>query len=217
MKSVEIKGALRKEIGKKYSNNLRKEKEIPCVLYGQDENVHFHTNVKSFKKLVYSPDVYAVDLDIDGKHYKAVMQAIQFHPVSDEILHADFYHVDDNSPITMRIPTKLEGIPVGVTNGGRLVWKLRKIKVRGLIANIPDEFVFDVTKLTIGDSIKIADVENDGIELLDSDNSVIAICKSPRKIVEPVEGEEGEEGEEGAAEGAAESAEKSEEESKAKD
>ena len=212
MKSVKIKGTLRKEVGKKYSKELRKEKEIPCELYGQGENVHFHTNVSSFKELVYSPNVYSVDIEINKKHYKAIMQSVQFHPVSDEIIHADFYHIVDDSPITMRIPSKLEGVAIGVTNGGRLVWKLRKIKVKGLIADFPDEFIIDITKLKIGDSIKIGDLKYDKLELLESDNTVIALCKSPRKIVEPTE-EEGEgegEGEETTTEEAA----KPEEESK---
>jgi large subunit ribosomal protein L25 len=205
MKSVKIKGAFRK-VGKKNTKHLKKENEVPCVMYGQGENIHFHTNVKSFKELVYSPNVYSVDLEIDGKHYKAVMQAIQFHPVSDEIIHADFYHVVDDSPITMKIPTKLEGTPIGVANGGSLVWKLRKLKLRGLIADFPDEFIFDVSKLTIGDSISIADVEDSKLEFLDSENAVIALCKSPRKIVEPLT-EEGEEDEEGETEGAEKSQE----------
>ncbi len=208
MKSVKIKGTLREEVGKKSSKDLRKEKEIPCVLYGQEENIHFHTNVNSFKQLVYSPNVYAVDLEINKKHYKAVMQEVQFHPVSDEILHADFYHVDDKSPITMKIPSKLEGVPVGVTNGGRLVWKLRKIKVKGLVADLPDEFIIDITKLAIGDSIKIGDLSYDNLKLQEADNTVVVLCKSPRKVVETTT-EEGEE-----AEKTTEEAEKTEEESK---
>lgn len=219
MKSVELKGSLRKELGKATSKNLRKEEQIPCVLYGngKGENVHFHTHENSFKEIVYTPNAYLVHVDIEGEKYDAVLRDIQYHPVSDKILHVDFFQVHEKEPVWMRIPVVVEGSSIGVLNGGRLVQKMRKVRVKALPSVLPDELKIDITKLAIGKSIKIADLDIEGLEFLEPENAVIVLVKTARAVVlaegeEEEEGEEGAEGAEGettAAEGGEEKAEES--------
>ncbi len=197
MKTVEVKGSLRESVGKTNSKNLRKQDQIPCVLYGNGENVHFHTHENSFKEVVYTPNAYLVKLDIDGKAFDAVLRDIQFHPVSDKIIHADFYQVHEKEPVWMRMPVVLTGNAIGVLNGGRLVQKMRKVKVKGLASQLPDEITIDITDLAIGKSIKIANLTFDGIEFMEPANAVVVLIKTARAAVLAAE-EEGEEGEEGA-------------------
>jgi large subunit ribosomal protein L25 len=197
MKTVEVKASLREAVGKKTSKDLRKQDQIPCVLYGNGENVHFHTHKNSFKEIVYTPNAYLVNLDIDGKTYKAVLRDIQFHPVFDQIIHADFFQVEDKKPVWMKMPVVVTGNAIGVLNGGRLVQKMRKVKVKGLANILPDEITIDITKLAIGKSIKIADLKFEGIEFMEPANAVVVLVKTARAAALAV-GEEGEEGEEGA-------------------
>ena len=212
MKSVELKGSFRKELGKASSKKLRKDEQIPCVLYGNGENVHFHTHENSFKDIVYTPNAYLVHVDIEGKKYEAVLRDIQYHPVSDKILHVDFFQVQEKEPAWMRIPVVLVGSSIGVLNGGRLVQKMRKVRVKALPGVLPDELKIDITKLAIGKSIKIADLDIEGLEFLEPENAVVALVKTARAVV-LAEGEEGEEGEEGVegAEGETAAAEEGEE------
>jgi len=196
MKSVELKGSLRKKVGKATSKTLRKEDQIPCVLYGNGENVHFHTHENSFKEIVYTPNAYLVHVDIEGKKYDAVLRDIQYHPVSDKILHVDFFQVHEKEPVWMKIPVVIVGSSIGVLNGGRLVQKMRKVRVKALPGVLPDELKIDITKLTIGKSIKIADLKIEGLEFLEPENAVVVLVKTARAVV-LAEGEEGEEGEEG--------------------
>ena len=197
MKTVEVKGSLRESVGKTNSKNLRKQDQVPCVLYGNGENVHFHTHENSFKEIVYTPNAYLVKLDIDGKAYDAVLRDIQYHPVNDKIIHADFYQVHEKEPVWMRMPVILTGNAIGVLNGGRLVQKMRKVKVKGLASQLPDEIKIDITELAIGKSIKIADLQFEGIEFMEPANAVVVLIKTARAAVLAAE-EESEEGEEGA-------------------
>ena len=197
MKIVEVKGSLRETVGKTNSKNLRKQDQVPCVLYGNGENVHFHTHENSFKEIVYTPNAYLVKLDIGGKTFDAVLRDIQFHPVSDKIIHADFYQVHEKEPVWMRMPVVLTGNAIGVLNGGRLVQKMRKVKVKGLASQLPDEIKIDITELAIGKSIKIADLQFEGIEFMEPANAVVVLIKTARAAVLAAE-EESEEGEEGA-------------------
>ncbi|MCB2194803.1 MAG: 50S ribosomal protein L25/general stress protein Ctc [Bacteroidetes bacterium] len=199
MKSVEIKGNLRNDLGKSSSKNLRKQDQIPCVLYGNGENVHFHTHENSFKEIVYTPNAYLVTIDIEGKQYQAVLRDIQYHPVTDKILHVDFFQVHEKEPVWIRVPVVLEGSSIGVLNGGRLVQKMRKVRIKGVPSALPDELKIDISNLAIGKSIKIADLQIEGLEFLEPENAVVVLVKTARSVVLP-EDEEGEEGEEGEGE-----------------
>ena len=161
MKSIEIKGSLRTETGKKATRELRKDNGIPCVLYGtqKDENgnqvaTHFTVPTEGLRNLVYTPHIYVVDLNIDGKIVNAIMKDIQFHPVTDKILHVDFYQIDESKPIVMEVPVKLEGLAEGVKAGGKLALQIRKLKVKALYNVIPERLAVDVTPLGLGKLLK---------------------------------------------------------------
>lgn len=190
MKSIEVKGSLREKVGKTDAREIRKKEEVPCVLYGKGENVHFKLNEKSFKELVFSPNAYLVNLDLEGKKYNVVMRDLQFHPVSDKIIHADFYQIDEKSPVWMEIPVILEGVSVGVLKGGKVEQKMRKLKVKALPAILPDVIKVDITELEIGKSIKVSDLSFDKLELLDPENDVVVRVRSARgaQTDTPVEG-----------------------------
>jgi large subunit ribosomal protein L25 len=213
MKTIDIEGSIREEVGKKSTANLRKKGHVPCILYRDGNVTHFEAPEKNFFKLVYSPDVYLVNLKLDGTTYQGVMQDIQFHPVKDNIMHIDFYEVIEKHPFWMRIPVRYEGVPAGVTEGGKEIVKMRKLVIKALPKDMPDEIKLDVTGLNIGDSIRVADLAYDKLEIIDDPNSVMVLIKSPRggsafalpeEELAEGEAEEGEEAAEGAEEGAAE-------------
>jgi large subunit ribosomal protein L25 len=219
MKSITINGSKRESVGKKATKALRNAGEVPCVLYGGDDVIHFAAPSISFKDLIYTPDVHTVDLVLDdGKKANAVLQDIQFHPVTDEILHMDFYKFEDDQEITMEIPIHAEGIPKGVKNGGVLRFNLRRMSVRGLAKDLPDYIVADVTPLKIGQKLYTTAVESEDFKILHSENTVICQVVTSRNLAlldeddeeEETEGEEGAEGAEG-AEGSEEGEEKTEE------
>ncbi len=209
MKQVSLSGSLRENVGKKDAKKHRKEGNVPCVLYGGKEQTHFIVTELGFKKLVFTPDVYIVNLNIDGTEYKGILQDVQYHPVTDRVLHADFLEVVPGKPLIVGLPLIFEGTSPGVMVGGKMIKKMQKILVKGLIEDMPDYIFVDISKLEIGGSVKIKDIELDKLSTLDPPNSVIVRVKTARTIeeVEGVdedeEGEEGEEGEgeEGAAEG----------------
>ncbi len=210
MKVIEVKGSIRENVGKKTSKQLRDQKQVPCVMYGKSDNVHFHTDKNSFNELVYTPNAYLVNLDLDGKKHKAVLRDVQFHPVNEKILHADFYEIEDTKPVWMKIPVRLEGSAVGVLNGGRLVQKMRKLKIKALPGNLTDEIVIDISPLEIGSSVKIKDLPYKHVNFLEPDSAVVVLVKSARgatlpEEIEALEAEAAEaaEGEEGGAEGEA--------------
>jgi len=200
MKTLEIKGSLRTDLGKKSSKNTRKEGNVPCVIYGKEQNIHFHTHENNFKNLVYTPDAHLVNLNLDGKEYKVVLQDIQFHPVTDKITHADFIEIFDNKPIVISLPIKVTGDSVGVKAGGKLRIKKRHLKVRGFANDIPEFLPIDVTEVKIHHSVKVGDLSYDKIELIDPNITTILSVATSR-VVQKEEGEgvEGAEGAEGAA------------------
>lgn len=180
MKSIEIKGSLRTEIGKKATHSLRKNNGVPCVLYGmqKDENgkpvaTHFTVTVDGLRKLVYTPHIYVVDLNIDGKVVNAIMKDIQFHPVTDAILHVDFYQINEENPIVMEVPVQLEGLAEGVKAGGKLALQMRKLKVKALYNVIPERLNIDVTSLALGKTIKVGELSFEGLELLNAKEAVV--------------------------------------------
>ena len=187
MKSIEIQGSLRTETGKKSTKALRKNDSVPCVLYGlnTDENgnqvaTHFSVTVEELRKLVYTPHIYVVDLNIDGKVVNAIMKDIQFHPVTDAILHVDFLQINEDKPIVMEVPVRLEGLAEGVKAGGKLNLQIRKLKVKAFYNVIPERLVVDVTLLGLGKTIKVGELHYEGLELLNAKDAVVCAVKLTR-------------------------------------
>lgn len=211
MKQVSLSGSLRENVGKKDAKKLRREFKVPCVMYGGKEQVHFLTDEKLFSKLIFTPNVYIVKLNIDGKEYDTVIQDLQYHPVTDRILHVDFLQVTGDKPITIAVPIRLTGTSPGVLKGGRLIKKSRKLKISALMNDLPDEIEVSIAKLDIGDTIKISDLHRPNITFLDAPRNVVVGVRSARVVVE-LEEEAAEGAEEGAEGAEGEEAEKSGEE-----
>ena len=187
MKEIEVKGSMRNDLGKKASKMLRKEGLIPCNMYGEkkDENglpvaTSFVCPMTELRKVVYTPHIYVVKLVIDGEVHTAVMKELQFHPVTDALLHIDFYEVNDQKPITIGIPVKLVGLAQGVRDGGRMNLSIRKINVTAPYQVIPEHLDIDVTELKIGKSIKVGDLSFEGLELATSKAVVVCSIKMTR-------------------------------------
>jgi large subunit ribosomal protein L25 len=180
MKTIDLKGTLRKELGKKATKKVRNEESIPCVLYGSGEPVHFIANEKEYGQVIYTPSTYQINLDIDGTVYPSIMKEIQFHPVSDRPIHIDFIRIADGRPVIVSIPVRLEGFAKGVQQGGKLKMEMRRVKVKGIIQSIPDELLLDVTNVEVGQSIKVRDLSFPEFEILDPKNAVIASVKTTR-------------------------------------
>ena len=194
MKTLAISVKEREHVGKTNTRALRNQGNVPCVLYGGEKQVTFYAHENDFRKLVYTPDTFLVELDIEGSKTKAVMQDIQFHPVTDKILHIDFLEVFDNKPVTVSLPVILQGIALGVRNGGNLLFRRPKIITKGLISNLPDSISINVEDLAIGMFIYIKDISIDGCEFLAPPNSVVVGVKTARTaIVETVDNEDDEE------------------------
>jgi len=180
MKTIEIKGSFRTELGKKSSKELRKSGNVPCVIYGKEKNIHFFAHENSFKNLVYTPAAHLVKLNIDDKEYKAVLKDMQFHPVKDNILHADFIEIHDNKPVVINIPIKVSGDSVGVIAGGKLSIKRRTLKVKGLADDLPEALPINITDLKIHEGIKVGELSYDKIELLDPKKSMVLTIATSR-------------------------------------
>ncbi|MCQ2375871.1 MAG: 50S ribosomal protein L25/general stress protein Ctc [Salinivirgaceae bacterium] len=183
MKTVEVKASVRKELGKKATRALRAEGKVPCSLYGGESAQSIAVPVESFRALIYTPDICTVNLDVDGKVCKAILKDVQYHPVTDEIEHVDFLEVSDSKPVVMSVPVVLNGLADGVKKGGKLVLKLRKIKTKGLINAIPDTLDIDVTSLDLGKSVKIQDLNYEGLELMEAKNVVVCTVKLTRNAI----------------------------------
>ena len=198
MKTLEIIGYKRANLGKSEAKKLRAEGNVPCVLYGGDAQVHFYAPMILFRELVYTDEAHFVHLNIEGEEYEAIMQDIQFHPVTDNILHVDFYQLFEDKPITMRIPVRLEGNSPGVRNGGRLLFRKRKLSIRALPALLPDFITVDISKLRIGQTIAVESILNDDYTFLHPDSTAIVQVKASRTSVDEELEDEDEEGVEGA-------------------
>lgn len=184
MKSITIKGTKRVGHSKSETKKLRADGKVPCVLYGGKDNVHFEAPALDFRHLVYTPHVYVVALDIDGQQYNAVMREIQFHPVNDRIQHIDFQQVFDDKPVVMGVPVKLKGSAEGVREGGKLIQKVRKLQVKALPAQLPDDIEIDISPLAIGSSVRVGDISREGVTFLDSKNNIIVGVRVTRAVVE---------------------------------
>ena len=180
MKSITIQGTKRESVGKKSTKALRDAELVPCVVYGGEETLNFSATEKSFKGLVYTPEAHTVSIEVDGKTIPAVLQDIQFHPLTDKILHADFYQLSDDKPVVMEVPVRLTGRAKGVVAGGSLRHTFRKLKVKAIPGNLPDEIVVDVTPLKIGSKMYVGDVKTTGFSFMHPDNAVIVAVKMSR-------------------------------------
>ena len=203
MKSISIKGSKRESVGKVATKALRNAGMVPCVIYGGKTPIHFSAEEKAFKNLVYTPNVYTASLDIDGQKIPAVLQDIQYHPVTDKIIHVDFYQTFDDKEITMKIPVKLTGTSPGVLNGGSLRFTNRKLRVKALPANLPDFVSANISKLKIGNKLFVTSLATKDYTFMHPDNTVVVQVRTSRNATIMVEDDD-EETEEATEETAAE-------------
>lgn len=173
MKTLVVKGQKRTALGKKESKKLRSQEIVPGVLYGGEEPLHFSVPFSELRKLVYTPEVFIVNLDIDGELHASIMQDVQWHAVEEEILHVDFLKIDDNKPVKIEVPIKITGQAKGTKAGGKLKTNMRRLKVKALAKDLPDVISIDVTKLGIGQSIKVGEISLNNVELLDNKSNVV--------------------------------------------
>lgn len=182
MKTLEIIGFKRANLGKQQSKELRNESFVPGVLYGAGEQVHFYAPAILFRDLIYSPEVYEVDLNVEGTHYRAVLQDTQFHPVNEMLLHVDFLQLQEGKEVKLDIPVKMVGNSPGVIAGGKLVTKLRKLKVKALPANLPNYVEVDISDLELGKSIKVGRIKAGDFEILTNAQAPVATVAIPRAL-----------------------------------
>lgn len=205
MKSVEIQGNVRTEVGSKYAKAERKAGNVPCVIYGGEAPIHFSAPTLAFRGLVYTAEAKTAKITVGDTTVEAVIQDIQFHPVTDQLMHIDFIQLVDGKAVTMNIPVVLHGQARGVLNGGKLKTILRQLSVRATPGQFPESIDLDITNLRIGKSIRVSDVTPEGFEILNADTAVIVTVKKARGAVDEDddEEEEGAEGAEAPAEAAA--------------
>ena len=197
MKTIEIKGTARVAGGKKAAKQLRKQGFVPCNLYGEKkgenglpEATAFSVTDGELRKLLYTPDIYTVKLDIDGQQCLAILKEAQFHPVKDNVLHVDFYQITDEKPIVMEVPIKLNGLATGVKAGGKLSASVRKLKVKAVHTAIPERLDIDVTNLELGKTIKVGELSFEGLELVTSPSVVVCQVKMTRNARSAASAEE---------------------------
>ena len=206
MKSITITGSKRESVGKKATKALRNAGEVPCVLYGGDEPVHFNAPEIAFKDLVYTPDAHTATIELDGETYMAILQDIQFHAVTDRILHIDFYQIFEDKEVSLTIPVHFTGNSRGVRNGGVLRKTNRTLRVKALPKNLPDYIEADITNLKIGNKLYITELANDDYKFMHPENTVVCQVRTSRNVIEDED-----EDEEGATEEGAEAAASEEE------
>ena len=184
MNSVAITAQKREQLGTKFSKQLRREGNVPCVVYGGESPVHFHAPVADFRDVIYTPNVYRIDIDLDGNTIPCVIQDIQFHPVSDDVLHIDFIQLIEGKPLVLEVPVRLIGNARGVRNGGKMKRVLRKLKVKTTPDNLPDAIEHDITDLRIGQSVRVSDIAANNFEIVNSPSAVIVSIKTSRVAVD---------------------------------
>lgn len=185
MKTAQLSGSLRTNVGKKDATATRNAGRVPCVLYGQGEQTHFSVKKTDIEKIVFSPDVYQVELEIEGKKAKAIIRELQQDPVKDTIRHVDFYELDETKPVRVKLPVRLTGSSKGVMAGGKLLQIFRNLQVVGLPKDLPEDVTLDITKLKIGKSIRVGSIEIPGVQFLDPANAVVVSVKMARGAVKP--------------------------------
>lgn len=184
MKKVELTGAVRTTTGTKNADQLRREKQVPCVLYGGGSVTHFATDEAALGKVVHTPDAYRIELDLEGRKVMAKLQETQFHPVSDQILHADFIELAEDKPARVTLSLRLKGQPSGVRKGGKLNQTLRKLEVKGLPGQLPEHLEYDVEHVEIGQNVRVRDLTFAGIEVLNKPEEVVLKVSVPKKEAE---------------------------------
>lgn len=204
MKKAQLSGSLRANVGKKDTAAVRNAGRVPCVLYGSGEQTHFSVRSVDIEKLIFSPDVYEIELDIDGKKANAIIQAKQMHPVKDTAQHIDFLELDPKKPVKVSLPIRTTGSPIGVMNGGKLRQPYRSLRVIGLPGDLPEAITVEISKLRIGQSIRVSDLNPEGISFLEPANAVVVAVKMARGASNTDDDEEEESAEgEGGTEAAA--------------
>ncbi len=208
MKTLSLSGSSRENVGKKGAAELRRLERVPAVLYGGEKQVHFSLSFTDAKKLIVTADVYVVELEIEGKKTKAIVQDVQLHPVTDKPVHMDFFEISDSKPFKIKLPVRLEGFSRGVRNGGKLRQNFRKLHVFGLEKDMPEAILIDITPIRIGQKRRVSDISISGLTFLDPKNAVVVGVQTARAVIEDEdedeELEEGAEGAEGTTEGASE-------------
>ena len=188
MKSLTIKGSKRESVGKSATKALRNAGRVPCVLYGGGEPMHFSADERAFKNLIYTPETHTVVIELeDGSKHEAILQDIQFHPVTDKILHVDFYRLFADKEVTLSVPVKTTGVAPGVIKGGSLNLTMKKLKIKAIPANLPDAVVVDISKLDIGDKVYVSELRNDQYKLMHPDNVVAVQVKMSRAAMKAVQ------------------------------
>lgn len=182
MKSVSISGSPRANVGKKDATALRNAQQVPCVLYGGKEQIHFAVLSADFRNLIYTPDVNVVDLEIAGKKYNAILQEAQFHKIYDQLLHVDFLEITPGKPVTMNIPVKTTGTSPGVRAGGKLVKKLKTLKAKGLVEKMPDTINIAIDAMEIGHSVRVEDIHIEGLTFLNASNITVVGVETTRVV-----------------------------------
>lgn len=195
MKKVSLSGSPRENVGKKDAASLRKSGNVPAVLYGGDEQVHFHIGELEASKLYHTPDVYVIELNVDGKSFKAIIQEVQLHPVSDKIVHIDFLQVFDDRPVKVKLPLKLTGFSIGVRNGGKLRQHFRRVTAVGLLKDLPESVEVDISPLRIGHKRRISDLAVEGVKFVDAPSAVVVAIQMARGASMDTEEESEEEAE----------------------
>ncbi|MGD9976721.1 MAG: 50S ribosomal protein L25 [Bacteroidales bacterium] len=180
MKTIELNGTIRTETGKKYAKGIRKSALIPAIIYGNGENIKISVDEKELKKAIYTPNVYIVNINVEGKVVSTIIKETQFHPVSDSILHVDFLRVADDKKVTVALPVVLEGQAEGAKQGGKLLQVVRKIRVTGLAKDLPESINIDVTNLGLGKSIMVGDIDHAKFVVSEPQSMVIATVKATR-------------------------------------
>lgn len=188
MKTVSLSGSLRGNVGKKDAKALRNAGKVPCVIYGGKEQIHFAADATSFKPILYTPSTYLINVIVDGKEYMTVLQDVQAHPVTDSILHVDFLELDPAKPVSIHVPIKVTGVSPGVLKGGKLIKKFRKLKVKALMQNLPDEVEVSITDLDLNQAIKVGDLKLENVEFLDNKGAVILAVQTTRNVEQAVPG-----------------------------
>jgi large subunit ribosomal protein L25 len=192
MKKVSLSGSLRENVGKKDAKMHRKAFQVPCVMYGGKEQVHFVADEKALMKIMHTPVAYIFEVSVGGKKHSTIVQDVQYHPVTDRMLHADFMEIIPEKPVTIGIPIKVTGVAPGVLRGGKLIKKMRKLVIKALVQHLPDDITVSIDGLEIGDSVKVSDMVLEHVTFLDPASSVILGVRTARAVVEEVlPGQEG--------------------------
>ncbi len=181
MKTVSLSGSLRENVGKKDAKALRNAEMVPCVMYGAgEEQIHFATSAKNFTKILFTPETYIIDFEVNGKTYKTILQDIQYHPVTDRVLHADFLIVKEDKPVTVTLPITLEGSAAGVMRGGKPKMGVKKVKVSGLIKDLPDYVKVNISDVNINEAIKVKDLAIENVTPITPGYTVIFAVNTAR-------------------------------------